>query len=601
MVGAEPGLGGWSEPVNLSRSPQYDNAPAVAASADGAVAIGWERRVISDPTANQIIATGNASLGGGFREQQLSQTAPQKTSGGVRMGHDALGRKHVVWWQVDGSAVCDYYARIEADGRTSILEKVPGTCGLGLKNTALAVGAGNSVHALFGKNLQSVLYWARTDEGWTVQGEQIPGTEKPEHLSVGVTTGGQVIAAWKDNADGGWTDIYSAARRGPGNWFVEDLTERLSPGCAGNSITYYPSPRGRSIGRDAAGVVRREVRPAQPRPASAGDLLPRVGARGRLEPATGAGGGAPRGQLAPKRHGRRRGGDGPYRLGQHQRPGHQYLLRKRARHHLYLARSAFRLLDRQGLHQGYCPRLQWGLPSPGFDSDRDDPQKETYYTYKQIGAPAQPPPQPTPQPQPPPPAPAPAPSLPPPVPVPGSGSVTFQPTGRSVSGLFLQYWNSHGGLPQQGYPISSAMGEVSGLNGKPYTVQYFKRAVFEYHPENQAPYDVLLSQLGTYQYKKKYPNGAPGQVPDHSGLYFPETGHWLGGGFKQFWQDHGGLPQQGYPISDQFQERSDLDGKTYIVQYFERSVIEWHPANQDPYKVLLSLLGVFQFRQKYGK
>src|SRR4051794_6588657 len=90
VVGAEPGLGGWSEPVNLSRSPQYDNAPAVAASADGAVAIGWERRVISDPTANQIIATGNAALGGGFREQQLSQTAPQKTSGGVRMGHDSL-------------------------------------------------------------------------------------------------------------------------------------------------------------------------------------------------------------------------------------------------------------------------------------------------------------------------------------------------------------------------------------------------------------------------------------------------------------------------------------------------------------------------------
>jgi C-terminal peptidase prc len=35
-------------------------------------------------------------------------------------------------------------------------------------------------------------------------------------------------------------------------------------------------------------------------------------------------------------------------------------------------------------------------------------------------------------------------------------------------------------------------------------VQYFERAVFEYHPENQAPYDVLLSQLGTTRYKALY-------------------------------------------------------------------------------------------------
>jgi hypothetical protein len=35
-------------------------------------------------------------------------------------------------------------------------------------------------------------------------------------------------------------------------------------------------------------------------------------------------------------------------------------------------------------------------------------------------------------------------------------------------------------------------------------VQYFERAVMEYHPENKVPYDVLLSQLGTFQYKAKY-------------------------------------------------------------------------------------------------
>jgi hypothetical protein len=35
-------------------------------------------------------------------------------------------------------------------------------------------------------------------------------------------------------------------------------------------------------------------------------------------------------------------------------------------------------------------------------------------------------------------------------------------------------------------------------------VQYFERAVFELHPENAAPFDVLLSQLGTFRYQAKY-------------------------------------------------------------------------------------------------
>ncbi len=44
-------------------------------------------------------------------------------------------------------------------------------------------------------------------------------------------------------------------------------------------------------------------------------------------------------------------------------------------------------------------------------------------------------------------------------------------------------------------------------------MQYCGRAVFELHPENKAPYDVLLSQLGTFQFQRKYPNGEPGAPP----------------------------------------------------------------------------------------
>src|SRR5437016_4215593 len=59
-----------------------------------------------------------------------------------------------------------------------------------------------------------------------------------------------------------------------------------------------------------------------------------------------------------------------------------------------------------------------------------------------------------------------------------SGCRAFPETGKSVCGLFLQYWQLHGGLAQQGYPLTNEFTEVSDLNGQPYTVQYFERAVF---------------------------------------------------------------------------------------------------------------------------
>ncbi|MDQ2807437.1 MAG: hypothetical protein M3Z04_11085, partial [Chloroflexota bacterium] len=90
---------------------------------------------------------------------------------------------------------------------------------------------------------------------------------------------------------------------------------------------------------------------------------------------------------------------------------------------------------------------------------------------------------------------------------------TFPQTGHQVCGKFLTYWQSHGGLAQQGYPLSEPFNEKSDINGKTYQVQYFERAVFELHPENQPPYDVLLSQLGTFRGKEKYPDGFPGAQP----------------------------------------------------------------------------------------
>src|SRR5258708_1058903 len=82
---------------------------------------------------------------------------------------------------------------------------------------------------------------------------------------------------------------------------------------------------------------------------------------------------------------------------------------------------------------------------------------------------------------------------------------------------------------------------------------------------------------------------------------FPETGKTVSDPFLSYWDSHGGLAQQGYPITEAYQEKNDADGKTYLTQYFERARFEYHPENNDPrFQVLLGLLGKEVFNAKYG-
>ena len=69
------------------------------------------------------------------------------------------------------------------------------------------------------------------------------------------------------------------------------------------------------------------------------------------------------------------------------------------------------------------------------------------------------------------------------------------------------------------------------------------------------------------------------------------TGFRVSSHFTDFWRAHGGLPAFGYPITGERQEVSPTDGKTYIVQWFERTRFEWRPENAAPFNVLLGLMG----------
>ena len=76
-----------------------------------------------------------------------------------------------------------------------------------------------------------------------------------------------------------------------------------------------------------------------------------------------------------------------------------------------------------------------------------------------------------------------------------AGAAYFPETGHNLDGRFRAYWEANGGLSQFGFPISEVITEELE-DGKTYQVQYFERARFEHHPENAAPYDVLLGQFG---------------------------------------------------------------------------------------------------------
>jgi hypothetical protein len=186
-----------------------------------------------------------------------------------------------------------------------------------------------------------------------------------------------------------------------------------------------------------------------------------------------------------------------------------------------------------------------------------------------------------------------------------------------VAGRFLEVWSAQGNDQSSTYvnglPITARRAEISTEDGKTYDTQWFERAKYEAHPENKAPYDVLLGRLGAnFVEGRGSINGETGKVRNESDaafvgidkpadangttkVWFQETKHSVSGKILQYWNQYGGLQQFGFPLSEAFDEVS-TDGKTYSTQYFERARFEVHPELQDPYAVELGLLGVQQYK-----
>jgi thermitase len=176
-----------------------------------------------------------------------------------------------------------------------------------------------------------------------------------------------------------------------------------------------------------------------------------------------------------------------------------------------------------------------------------------------------------------------------PVGPPSDGAAYFRETGHTLRGTIQSYWRAHGGLPIFGYPTSEEFVE-RGEDGRDYVVQYFERHRLELHPENAAPYNVLLSRLGDQILQGggrswfAFPKGSP----QPGCQYFEATGHSLCQPFLGYWHSNGleldGRPGKtqaesmalfGAPISEP-QIETLGDGRQYVVQWFERARFEDH-------------------------
>lgn len=172
---------------------------------------------------------------------------------------------------------------------------------------------------------------------------------------------------------------------------------------------------------------------------------------------------------------------------------------------------------------------------------------------------------------------------------PGGNCEPFIETGHYVCDEFLEFFKTRGGLEVFGYPLTEAFDDPArGL-----WVQYFQRARLEWHPYNPDPYRVqlglLIDELGYI-----YPPISEAERPAFNSSihhYFSETGHVVSYAFLSYFREKGGVDIFGYPRSEFMHE----DG--YIVQYFQRARMEWHPEAAAGSQMHLTNIGELYIEQ----
>ena len=181
-------------------------------------------------------------------------------------------------------------------------------------------------------------------------------------------------------------------------------------------------------------------------------------------------------------------------------------------------------------------------------------------------------------------------------------------TGYAIQGEWLAFFRSSGGLDALGQPRSGVV--VDPSTGQ--RIQYFQRAVLEWHPEGPAGHRIQRRLLGDILYPGVDLPLPPDAAPTGLAAYFPCSpdrptglGHFVADCtatgqpiyFKEFFDAHGGVQAFGYP-----KEEPKLRNGQW-TQRFQAAVFEYHPEDDvdgflpgsgiphRTYRVQLRLLG----------
>lgn len=160
-------------------------------------------------------------------------------------------------------------------------------------------------------------------------------------------------------------------------------------------------------------------------------------------------------------------------------------------------------------------------------------------------------------------------------------------TGYAVSGEWLDFYRSLGGADVLGHPLGTVRPDPA--DGR-VIVQYFQRAVLEWHPENAPQYRIQRRLLGNLLdpgfYEPPVDPQDASRRPRGDSTYFPSQpgqglGHYVANfapdgtptHFKEFFDSHSGANAFGFPK----EEPKLING--HWTQRFQAAVFEYRPEN----------------------
>jgi 5'-nucleotidase len=191
------------------------------------------------------------------------------------------------------------------------------------------------------------------------------------------------------------------------------------------------------------------------------------------------------------------------------------------------------------------------------------------------------------------------------VPQAAASELCFKQPGVSacVAPEFRSFWEQNGGLSVFGYPLEAAKQEQTDAGS--FMVQYFERQRLELHPENAAPYNVLLGRVNDEVLTREGRSWwtFPQEQQAGSGcVAFAETKHTVCGDFLAHWRSQGldlgdpgvsfreSLALWGLPLS-QPQMEQNIDGFNVMTQHFERARMELYKPASGKQQVVQTRLG----------